>query len=1034
MKILKKLSVSAFFLLAIALNANIIKNSDFDGKLFPEYRRSGNLQNNNFSIFTEDLTWNKCGKLELIRYDEDKDGLKSYSAGIIIGGDENLAGFSVTPGETYKFSMELKGTVKGAFVALMYWTGECRYYDDRKKGETSVEKVKIQKDWTKYKGTFKIPKDAKRAALYASVWGSEKHKHMPDMPGEYLLVDNIEIEKSVTNLRLLNHGSESESTAMETKKALILKLNSEEPVIDGKLDDLQWENTPEISGFCFYKDESPAKNQTTAKILAGKESLYIGIKCDEPAIDKLKSSYSGNGGKEIWSNDEIEIFFDSRSKDRVLNQFVVGAGGGRWMGWGEQAVQPGAASYDKWEAKTEKGKGFWTAEIKIPYTTLAWEKAPENGTTTAFNISRQRLAQEKELSCWSPVRGNFHEKDRYGVLAFGTLNKDILKQIENIRSKLLEIKKESPEKAGIVASLNKLTESLKKELTTEEWQDARGNLITAEREIFFLKFKDMNYAVTSVTPCDTDFSLPLVPENIQVNDKKIECKSAINEFKSSAILVTNLTNETQDYRVLLCAEENNGIEVFGLKGINGAFPDGKIEMRQAVRVKDGDGKSHQQRFDPLVLMNQAFTITVPPKDSGLVWLTFDCRDVKPDLYKGFIRVIPLNEAAKFELTKKGWEYFGTMRDIPFELELWPIELSRKPAIPLWLMKAAANEKFFRDMIEHDNRIFQLSPYLFKTDFDENGFAVGKFDETISGIVKNHLEWAKKYKVDIQFLLGFSAYNIFQNHVLKNKFKYGTEEWKNAWKSWIKEIDKFFKEHGVGAKDYYVEVWDEPHVPDAEKVIETCRLAKEASPETQFQITFGASKHSSENMKKMLPFVDVWCLWGAYYDDPDFKPFLEILKSEKKEVWMYFCNTNIRASLYRYYRVHAWRGLCNKNPKLGLFTYLNGPGGHYGRASWKTCAEGALIYNSLNEPVTSIRYECLREGFEDLKYMKKLEEMLSLGKTKGVDSGLTAEVEKFLDKTPFDVVVKQPHNTKAASDARARAAELIIKLQKAITGN
>ncbi len=494
-----------------------------------------------------------------------------------------------------------------------------------------------------------------------------------------------------------------------------------------------------------------------------------------------------------------------------------------------------------------------------------------------------------------------------------------------------------------------------------------------------------------------------------------------------AILITNLTDKTQDYRVLLCSEIKNGIEIAGLKGAKGVFPEENIKMRQGVRVKDGEGKSHRQRFDPLPLMNQAYTITVPPKDSGLVWISFDCRDAKPDLYKGFLRVIPLDEAGKFKLTKKGWEYEGNMRDIPFELKVWPIELPKTPAIPLWLMRFAGNEKFFKDMIEHDNRIFQLSPYAFKIDFDEKGFATGKFGESIHQIVKNHLKWAKKYGVEIQFLIGFSAYNIFQKHLLKNKFKYGSKEWENAWKSWIKKVDSFFKEHGA---DYYVEAWDEPHLPDAEKVIETCRLAKEACPEMQLQITFGASRHTDENMKKMLPFVDIWCLWGSYYNDLSFKPFLGVLKENNKKVWMYYCNTNLRSSLYRYYRMHAWKGLYYNNPKLGLFIYLNGPGGYYGRASWKACAEGAVLYNSFNEPIPSIRYECLREGFDDIKYMKKLKEVLFAAKAKGVHANLINEAEEFLKKTPFEVVANQPHDKEMAPAARERAAELIIKIQTA----
>lgn len=1028
---IKRLITALFASLAVAAQANLIKNSDFNGKLLPEYRQDGQRDNNNFSLFTEDLTWNKCGKLEIINYNEDKDGIKGYSAGIVVGGDEKLAGFPVNPGTTYKFSIEIKGTLHSAFVGSIYWSGDCRYYDDRHRNPTSIGQVSVQKDWTKYNGTFTVPADAKRAALYISIWGSEKHKHMPDKPGEYLLIDNLNIEESKNKNLLTAQNQEELRPPPDIKKAVILKGATGEPVIDGKLNDEQWKNATEISGFYFYKDETPAKEKTSAKFIAGEKALFIAVKCNEPEIEKLKDDLTGNDRKEIWDNDNLEIFFAPESKDRVLNQFVIGAGGARWMGWGTQTEQPPVSDYDRWEAVTSKEKDCWTAEIKIPYEILGWLQKPAPGTVVPFNICRQRLAGKTELSSWNPVRGNFHDKKRYGILALLTLNKNIEDQIKSLTGKLSEIKDESPEKKTINTSLNELSRSLEKELSPEEWQTSREKLMQLEREMLFVKLKSITYAVTQIDPYSTDLGLPLIPENIRLNDETIKCKAAINEFTSAAVLVTNLTNEPQDYRVLLISGEEDGIEVSGLKSKDTVFPADKIELRQGIRVKDSDGKSHQQRFDPLVLMNQGFTITIPPKDSGLLWISLDCRGVKSSLYKGAVRIIPLNENGKFTNTSKGWQYSGTMRDIPFELEVIPVELSTEAPIPLWLMREAKNEKFFKDMIEHDNRIFQLSPYSFKMEFDKEGNAIGEFDAKIHNVVKKHLEWAKKYNVKIQFLIGFSAYNIFQQHIAKNKFNYGTPEWRNAWAGWINKIVELFKQHDVKPANYCMEVWDEPHTIDAEKVIETCRIAKENCPPMQLLITLGASRHSTENLKKIISFSDIWCLWGAYYDDPDFKPVLEELNAKGKQIWMYHCDTNLRASPYRYYRLHAWKGLQQGNPALGLFIYLNGPGGYYGRDSWKTCSFGGLIYNSLNEPVPSIRYECFQEGFNDVRYMKKLEKCIAEAMAKGIGPELTKEAAEFLKQASFDVAVKQPHDTSMAQQKREKAADFIIKLEEAM---
>ncbi|MCK5843883.1 MAG: hypothetical protein KAG97_04190, partial [Victivallales bacterium] len=710
-------------------------------------------------------------------------------------------------------------------------------------------------------------------------------------------------------------------------------------------------------------------------------------------------------------------------------------GGGRWMGWGAQPSRPEKSLYGKWEAKTAKTSDGWTAEIRIPYSLLGWKNPPAKGTTLAFNLCRQRLAgKDKELSAWNAVRGNFHEKSRFGLLVFGSLNGLLESRIAELRSRLAEITKESPQKEELKKKLAKTADLTGHSITRDEWRETRKNLILLGDDIFFLKLSGITFSVTSVDPSSADFELPMIPENIEINDNPVECAAAVNGFATRAVFITNLTNKTQDYRVLLCAEVKSGIEVFGLKtGEAGTpFPANRIQMRQGVRVKDSDAKSHRQRFDPLPLMNQAYTITVPPKDSGLVWLSFDCRGVEPGVYKGFLRVIPLDESAEIKLKSgKGWVYQGNIRDIPVALKVWPFELSKTPVIPLWLMNMAPTERFFNDMVDHGNRIFQLSPYSFKIDFNDDGSVKGLFPTGISNIVANHMKWAKKRDVRIKFLVGFSAYNIFQKHIQKNKFKYGSNEWRVAWTGWLKAIETFFKKHGIANGNYYVEIWDEPHGNMAAKVIETCGLARKACPDANFQITLGASKQSLDALMKMLPSVDVWCLWGSHYNNAALKPFLNELKRRNKKVWMYYCDTNMRASSYRYYRLHAWKGLYHGDSVLGVFKYMSGPGGYFGRGSWKISAFGSLAYNSFNAPVPSIRYECLREGFEDLKYIRKLKETLAKAEKSAVDRGICAEAEKFLKTAVFEVVVNHPHDTASAPAARERAAELIVKLQKAM---
>ena len=67
MIMMKKLFVYLLLIAAAMVPAqNIVKNSDFNAdekKYGPEFRTNGGK----LTVFTEDLTWNRCGKLEVTK-------------------------------------------------------------------------------------------------------------------------------------------------------------------------------------------------------------------------------------------------------------------------------------------------------------------------------------------------------------------------------------------------------------------------------------------------------------------------------------------------------------------------------------------------------------------------------------------------------------------------------------------------------------------------------------------------------------------------------------------------------------------------------------------------------------------------------------------------------------------------------------------------------------------------------------------------------------------------------------------------------
>lgn len=167
------------------------------------------------------------------------------------------------------------------------------------------------------------------------------------------------------------------------------------------------------AGFVAEKTLRSVSADTEFTVIPGTESLTLKIRCIEPQTEKIKSKFAGTGNA-VWGEDLVEIFFGPVTKDRELSQFVVSAGGGRWMGRGIGGkVAPG--DYARWNAKTKIAKGAWTAEVTIPYQLLGWQKRPGPDTVIPFNLCRTRTPVS-EVSSYESVGESFHNVKNYAVL------------------------------------------------------------------------------------------------------------------------------------------------------------------------------------------------------------------------------------------------------------------------------------------------------------------------------------------------------------------------------------------------------------------------------------------------------------------------------------------------------------------------------------------------------------------------------------------------------------------------------------------
>ncbi len=179
------------------------------------------------------------------------------------------------------------------------------------------------------------------------------------------------------------------------------------PVIDGKLDDAVWATAGTVDDFRLTPaEEVPDAQQTTVRTGYDDDNLYLGIRCVEPKLDKLRAF-----GSPLHLDDSVELFIDSGCTRQHYFQVMVNGNGTYYVGEGWNA-RPAITL----TAKAGREAGAWTAELAIPWKNIN-AVAPKAGEKVGFNVVRNRFVDGEQHSNWSPLRGNLNHTPGY----FGTL-------------------------------------------------------------------------------------------------------------------------------------------------------------------------------------------------------------------------------------------------------------------------------------------------------------------------------------------------------------------------------------------------------------------------------------------------------------------------------------------------------------------------------------------------------------------------------------------------------------------------------------
>lgn len=205
----------------------------------------------------------------------------------------------------------------------------------------------------------------------------------------------------------------SREISFTTRQAVALKATGIK--IDGKLDERFWLGAEWYGGFFELGKRQASRKETLFSVGYDDKNLYFAIVSEEPELDKLKGKPETKRDTSQWAEDCVEVFVQSRSKSQPYHIILTAF----------NTVWDGIVLDRKWnpsfEHATGKGKGFWTAELAIPFTELG-ETTPLRGDVWKLRIAREDYVSES-LSTWDYIAsGSFITPTLGGELIFESRN------------------------------------------------------------------------------------------------------------------------------------------------------------------------------------------------------------------------------------------------------------------------------------------------------------------------------------------------------------------------------------------------------------------------------------------------------------------------------------------------------------------------------------------------------------------------------------------------------------------------------------
>lgn len=381
-----------------------------------------------------------------------------------------------------------------------------------------------------------------------------------------------------------------------------------------------------------------------------------------------------------------------------------------------------------------------------------------------------------------------------------------------------------------------------------------------------------------------------------------------------------------------------------------------INLHRSVPVVTSLG---EKSWDPLPELDESGVLTLKPFSTTELWVDMDGTHAKPGIHESKLTIHALNGAGVIEQARSPQSVASPETVVHLSAVVLPFEMAPPGDFRLCAW-ASLNGAAIDDLLAHGNNVF-IVPHG-KPAYDDAGTVTGAdfaaMDDTLQRL-RGH---------DVMLLV---------NGMPALRGGMDSPEYAAGLAPYLRLLADHLAGFGFDRDHFALYPIDEPggHGWDTVNQLVTFgKLVRNANPEVMLYVDGGGELPMFE---AMAPVIDIWCpgIDMLPYDTPE----MRVMRGNGGALWSYDCaytysrpiGPNIKnINIVGQFRTAALFAMRHNATGIGYWSY------NIGDDMWgRVQMEYPLVYPGRAKPVTSRRWEAVREGIEDYRILAALRNRL-----------------------------------------------------------